>query len=169
MVVKFIIYSLLIFILAGCSNNMRRFKAELVEHTALESQNNIQENRQNDYLATVLRLYNSQLYDSALIIINDIYPSHQHDWKLNYYFGKTESKKGNFVKSETYLLKSLRLVGDEKKDRADIYIALAEHYEIQSQLGKAKQHYLTALNLDPLSQTASESLKRLGEYTQNSQ
>lgn len=164
-----IIYSLFIFLLAGCSHNMRRVKAELADSPVPVNNNRTVLKVESDYLTAAIKLYNNQLYDSALTIINNEYQINSKDWRVNYYLGLIQTRKNNFTESESYLFKSLKFAQNESKTRADIYVALGENYEFQGKLGKAKQHYHTALNLDPQSQTASEALKRVNAYSQYNQ
>ena len=67
--------------------------------------------------------------------------------------------------AERTLLTSLRFVGSEKSNRALIYLALGHSLERKTDYTRAKQHFVTALNLDPTCSEARTGLQRLTALT----
>ena len=104
---------------------------------------------------------NTSREDSAAVWIDRALADAPADWRIYYLSGLLSNRREQYAGAVTVLQSSLSLAPDNETARALIYLSLAESHEHQGHYGQAKQHYMTALNLEPESPEARSGLKRL--------
>ncbi len=161
-ILKFSTILFIVIILISCSNNYRTVKSKLIEKP--KQQKKIQPIQNN--LSEGLTLLSEYKYDKALIYFKQRAVNHSDNWETNYYIGLCLTGLENYTEAEKHLFQSLKNAGQAKENRARIYTALGENYELRNMTDKAAQHYHTALNLNPDSEKAAEGLKRLKPISQ---
>ncbi len=82
-------------------------------------------------------------------------------WLGHYYLGLALTDAGEHAQARADLLSSLDYAPRDKRIRSLIYVALAECWESQGNMGQARLNFLTALNLDPASAPATQGLERV--------
>jgi tetratricopeptide (TPR) repeat protein len=82
-------------------------------------------------------------------------------WRAHYLLAVLAFQEQNYVRAERCFLAALRFSDAPDQSRAAIYAALGLTMERLGKPGFAKQHYLTALKLDPSSTVAGDGLDRL--------
>jgi len=88
------------------------------------------------------------------------------NWRAYYYLGLTLSSEGEYDLARNSFNSSLAQAPNDKRTRSLIYLALAESWEKQGELGQAELNYITALNLYPNSSPATDGLRRIGQLRQ---
>lgn len=106
-------------------------------------------------------LFQKERYDSARTVFVNALAFNNRAWRVYYFLGLIATRTQEYRKAEINLLTSLKYVSDDRKARSLLYLALGENYEQQENYGKAEQHFITALNLNPGSTSAKQGLRRL--------
>ncbi|UCD65145.1 MAG: hypothetical protein JSW34_06875 [Candidatus Zixiibacteriota bacterium] len=109
--------------------------------------------------------YQRQEYDSAGFALDEALELSPTEWRLYFMRGVITGKIDSSDISHRYFLTALGFAPDDSKIRSQIYLAIAEDMERRRDFGRAKQNYLTALNLDPACTRARDGMQRLTQLS----
>ncbi len=165
-----LISALLLLLLAGCGGKIEtikvrplEFQAQAISDTSPAPQNVVPNSPR---LARAIELYETGEFTAARDALDQMLWEAPRGWRVYYYLGRAHTECRQYQLAQSRLEHSLGLAPAENVTRSQIYLALAENLEVQGDPARARQYYLTALNLDPQSVAASEALKRLEGLTQ---
>lgn len=119
----------------------------------------------NSYAFRGLALYQNGLLDSSRTVLLEALEQDPSDWRVYYLLALIDYRLERYEAAERIFQTSLVFCPDTRENRALVYSALGLTLEQEGELGRAKQHFLTALNLDPESETARDGLQRLTTLT----
>lgn len=89
--------------------------------------------------------------------------SGQAPWQESYNSGLDHYQKKEYTKALEYYTLALKQAGDDDETRGWMYFSLGRCYEALKELGRAKQNYLMAQNLDPNLTEASDGIARISK------
>ena len=161
---------LLFFLPAGCGNKMHVVKTRLIaapDHEVEPEQNAVSENHfDKPGLSAAVELYRTGKHEAARDRLEQMLWEGPCGWEVYYYLGLAHTGCSQYQLADARLTASLDLGPNDRIARSMVYLALGENHELQGDLGRARQNYLTALNLHPQSVAVAEALKRLGPLSQ---
>jgi len=116
-------------------------------------------------LTACLAMYKQEKWDSCRASLEDMLATNPARWRVLYLLALVDYESEEYVRSERNLISALRFTGSNKNNRALIYLALGNSLQQQGQNAQSKQHFLTALKLDPTCTHARAGLERLTAHT----
>ena len=158
-----IIYSLLLcLILFGCSSNIPIIKAypRPAENKLYVSSAPLQIKAK---FAASLSLYYQGKLDSASISFVSLIAQDPDYWGSYYYLGLINKDLGLFELAIGRFREATKLPVKEPGLRSNIYLALGECWELTGKFADAKMHYRAAININPESDSARDSYKRVSQ------
>jgi tetratricopeptide (TPR) repeat protein len=152
-------------IVTGCSQKITVVKArqdKLDSQTfSYKSQPNSSDPAYDGYLSDGLILFRQGEFEKARYFFEQAIGANITGWQAHYYLGLTLCKKQEHSLAQNSFNSSLTYAPNDKRTRSRIYLAMAESWEEQGNLGQAELNYITALNLFPDSSPATAGLKRI--------
>ncbi|MFQ5499872.1 MAG: tetratricopeptide repeat protein [Candidatus Zixiibacteriota bacterium] len=113
-----------------------------------------------------LDFYRAGALDSAAICFQRVSLHSPNRWRAEYLLGAIDVAGQLWQNALLHYQSALDMAHSANvQDRSLIYVAIGRCYEQAGDRGRARQHYMSGLNLDPQSTSAAQSLKRLGERT----
>lgn len=112
-------------------------------------------------LTEAVTLYRQGRLNGAAELLEKVLACDQREWRAAYYLGLIKTSQKEYERADSYLHQSLEYGPSDDQLRALIYVALGHNCESRRDLGRARQHFLTALYLDPRSPAANDGIKRL--------
>ncbi|UCG61407.1 MAG: hypothetical protein JSV52_13960 [Candidatus Zixiibacteriota bacterium] len=171
----FALVALTLFLITGCASDVEVIKVRRVESpqgfTADSPPSPSVEDVPDEWLVSDTRLLNCLSYyerhdfDSCRIGVESYLSQNPAGWQGYCLLALLEYSAGDFEGAERCFQASLRFSPVNQKIRASIYLALGQALESQGETGLSKQHYVTALNLDPGLLAAREGIDRLTNLT----
>ena len=156
----------------GCTQRITVVKAGLenseIQTSDRKGQSNSSDPIYDSYLNDGLILFRQADYDGACRLFAQAIEISASGWQAHYYLGLALGKKGKHSLARGSFQASLAFAPDDKRTRSRIYVAMAEGWEKQGNLGQAKLNYITALNLCPESSSAIDGLERIERLRQQS-
>ena len=142
-------------VLDSCSTQMKIYKVKLLpSQTSTESVS-------NTYVNQSVRYYDRGEYDSAMVSLHKAYAEDSSDFNIFLCYGKIYREKEDYEKASSALNKALEYCSSSNAKRAEIYLEIAGLELLRGDISKAKQNYLTVLQLQPDSQDALDALSEL--------
>lgn len=149
----------------GCTQRITVVKAGLenreIQTSNRTSQPNSSDPTYDSCLSDGLILFRQGDYEGARRLFEHAININATGWQAHYYLGLTLNKEGKHSLARASFQASLAFAPNDKRTRSLIYIAMAEGWEKQGNLGQAKLNYITALNLCPESSSAVDGLERV--------
>lgn len=159
-------------IVTGCSQRMTVVKAKqdkLDSQTfSYKSQPDSSHPAYDSYLSDGLILFRQGDFERATDLFEQAISINKTGWQAHYYMGLALSKKQKHALAQSSYNYSLTYAPNDKRTRSRIYLAMAESWEKQGNLGQAELNYMTALNLFPDSSPAMAGLERIQQLRRQS-
>lgn len=154
----------ILFVLAGCSSQTKTIKAtpetaESVQGTGSHTFGT--DNTSDTLIKTAIDAIDNGDIDRARDILLKAFRTDSTDWRAPYLLGRICTDRKLSERADQWFAYSLATAPNEPKIRALIYEAMGGNCEGQGEYGKARLHYMTALQLNPDSERARAALKRL--------
>ena len=163
---------LVLMIVIGCTQRVTVVKARqdnYARYTPDHSDRpNLPDPAYYSYLNDGLILFRQGDFESAGHLFQQAIGINATGWQAYYYSGLTLSNPEDHSLAHSSFQSSLTYAPDDKRTRSRIYLAMAENWEKQGNLGQAELNYITALNLCPHSSPATAGLERVERLRQQS-
>ena len=156
-------------LILGCSGGMDTVKARylgqrpVADPVAVTAQKDSKPDEPR--LSQAKELYGRGSLDSCLTIVDRELSLNPDRWQAYYLKGMIQTERDEFEQSLETLRMALRHCPNTATDRSLVYVALGNCYERSGQTARAQQSFITAFNLDPLSEQARSGIERLKPLT----
>lgn len=162
-------------VFASCGRNMEVIKVRLEDPEpaqpvdcrlpTAEDVDLLHESSSDPRVRKSLSLYHQGRFDDSRAVLASLLADDPTFWQAYFVMGLIDYKQQKYSETERDFQTALVFCPSDKRVRAAVYSALALTLEKTGQYGRAKQHFLTALNLDPGSHQARLGLQRLTALT----
>lgn len=152
--------------IVGCGRKATVIKARQVQSHRRIIAAELNRVSQNEWGQTLAQAYKSLAEaDSQYseLLLREIVSINKDFWLCHYLLGQMEAENSAKDKALHHFYASLSSAPDRQEVRSLIYLAIAQIFESNHDPDRARQHYRTALELDPLCLVARQSLQNMSK------
>lgn len=150
----------------GCGRKATVIKARQVQSHQRIIAAELNRVSQSEWGQALAQAYKSQAegdFQYSELLLREIISINKDFWLCHFLLGQMEADNSAKDKALHHFYNSLFSAPDRQEVRSLIYLAIAQTFESNHDPARARQHYRTALELDPLCLVARQSLQNMSE------